>query len=43
MTATITRPAWTIEFENETIDRLTLFCHFPSILNKRMKRKNSGR
>ncbi len=22
---------------------LSLFCHFPSILNKRMKRKNSGR
>ncbi|MEP0885494.1 hypothetical protein NDI49_28635 [Trichocoleus sp. ST-U3] len=22
---------------------LTLFCHFPSILNKRIKRKNSGR
>ncbi|WP_171843404.1 hypothetical protein [Nostoc sp. NIES-3756] len=22
---------------------LPLFCHFPSILNKRIKRKNSGR
>jgi hypothetical protein len=24
-------------------DTLTLFCHFPGILNKRIKRKNSGR
>ncbi|BCL35080.1 type I-MYXAN CRISPR-associated protein Cas6/Cmx6 [Nostoc sp. MS1] len=34
-----------IEAVQRQLDNLgiTLFCHFPSILNKRMKRKNSGR
>lgn len=36
MTATITRPAWTIEFENETIDRL-IDKYAPHIPKKRLQ------
>ncbi|MDM9585714.1 clan AA aspartic protease [Nostoc sp. GT001] len=31
------------EHPNYPVMRISLFCHFPSILNKRIKRKNSGR
>ncbi|MBN3871267.1 hypothetical protein [Nostoc sp. JL33] len=34
MTAILTRPAWTIEFKTETIDRLTVF-HALHISKKR--------